>query len=415
MQIMNNFRSSMPKYLDERQRWDSYEALIANDSIVMPDGFNVYCELEQTWYQLSTTNSNDISTYVWTEVGSGSDSSAIVTLTKSEYDALDEKDPNTYYILTDIGFMYKGTTKVFENYTTFSNTPIGTIMPFAGTKAPNGFLMCDGSAVSRTYYCELFDIIGTAYGEGDGTTTFNVPDLRETIPVGAGTNSTHTITAHDEYALGEFKDDQTQGHSHSYTYDGVKSVLASASGTDKNVPTVVPTTDTTNDIIAFGENGEPRVGTVTHGKQLGVNYIIKARHTNEGIDTNNDSIIVIESKVEGVYIEESGIFAVEKEFLDIVPSGYQAIGIIGIETTDSDIYINSYSITDFKSKWKVVLTNRTSVAKTFDVVVSLMLKCDIIPTTVSEQGKVTLRLRSTEPETKTLGDIWLTNPRVGER
>ena len=95
MQIMNNFRSSMPKFLDERQRWASYEALVANDSIIMPDGFNVYCELEQTWYQLSTTDSSDISTYTWTEVG-GASGPSIVSLSAAEWGALVEKDPNTY-------------------------------------------------------------------------------------------------------------------------------------------------------------------------------------------------------------------------------------------------------------------------------------------------------------------------------
>lgn len=54
----------------------------------------------------------------------------------------------------------------------------GVIFPFAGTVAPNGFLLCYGQAVSRTTYAALFATIGTTYGAGDGSTTFNVPDLR---------------------------------------------------------------------------------------------------------------------------------------------------------------------------------------------------------------------------------------------
>lgn len=54
----------------------------------------------------------------------------------------------------------------------------GVIFPFAGASAPAGFLMCDGSAVSRTTFAALFTAIGTAFGVGDGSTTFNVPDLR---------------------------------------------------------------------------------------------------------------------------------------------------------------------------------------------------------------------------------------------
>lgn len=56
--------------------------------------------------------------------------------------------------------------------------PTGAYIPFGGTSAPSGWLLCDGSAVSRTTYAALFAVIGTAYGTGDGATTFNVPDLR---------------------------------------------------------------------------------------------------------------------------------------------------------------------------------------------------------------------------------------------
>ena len=58
----------------------------------------------------------------------------------------------------------------------YVDTPLGTIIPYGGTVAPTGFLVCDGSAVSRTTYAQLFAVIGTKYGEGDGSTTFNLPD-----------------------------------------------------------------------------------------------------------------------------------------------------------------------------------------------------------------------------------------------
>lgn len=60
----------------------------------------------------------------------------------------------------------------------------GTVLPFAGTTAPSGWLLCYGQAVSRTDYANLFAIIGTTYGAGDGSTTFVVPDLRGRIPAG---------------------------------------------------------------------------------------------------------------------------------------------------------------------------------------------------------------------------------------
>ena len=57
--------------------------------------------------------------------------------------------------------------------------PAGFILPFAGTSIPEGWLICNGAAVSRTEYAALFSAIGTKWGEGDGSTTFNLPDLDE--------------------------------------------------------------------------------------------------------------------------------------------------------------------------------------------------------------------------------------------
>lgn len=73
--------------------------------------------------------------------------------------------------------------------TNFSDAPVGAIFPFGGTDIPVSFLLCDGSAVSRTDYEDLFNVIGTAFGTGDGSTTFNLPDLRGEFLRGAGTNS----------------------------------------------------------------------------------------------------------------------------------------------------------------------------------------------------------------------------------
>lgn len=69
----------------------------------------------------------------------------------------------------------------------YTDTPIGAIVPYGGNTAPSGFLICDGSAVSRTTYSDLYAVIGTKYGPGDGSTTFNLPDGvsgAELYPVG---------------------------------------------------------------------------------------------------------------------------------------------------------------------------------------------------------------------------------------
>lgn len=60
----------------------------------------------------------------------------------------------------------------------------GMIFDFAGANAPDGFLFCAGQAVSRTTFARLFAVIGTTFGTGDGSTTFNVPDLRGRVVAG---------------------------------------------------------------------------------------------------------------------------------------------------------------------------------------------------------------------------------------
>ena len=72
--------------------------------------------------------------------------------------------------------------------TLWADSPIGSILPYGGTSAPSGWMICDGSALSRTTYSELFAVIGTSFGSGDGSTTFNIPDLRGEFLRGAGTN-----------------------------------------------------------------------------------------------------------------------------------------------------------------------------------------------------------------------------------
>lgn len=81
--------------------------------------------------------------------------------------------------------------------------PAGIVIPFAGNTAPQGYLLCDGSAVSRDTYSALFTAIGTVYGAGDGSTTFNVPDLSGRVVLGVsqshalgttGGEETHTLT-----------------------------------------------------------------------------------------------------------------------------------------------------------------------------------------------------------------------------
>lgn len=74
-----------------------------------------------------------------------------------------------------------------------SGFPVGSITAYGGTTAPTNWMICDGSAISRATYADLFDTIGITFGAGNGTTTFNIPDLRGRFPIGkaaSGTGST---------------------------------------------------------------------------------------------------------------------------------------------------------------------------------------------------------------------------------
>ena len=73
-----------------------------------------------------------------------------------------------------------------------SITPIGVIRLFAGSVAPDGWLICNGSTVSRSAYNNLFKVIGTTYGVGNSNDTFTLPDMRGRCPIGVGTGASLT-------------------------------------------------------------------------------------------------------------------------------------------------------------------------------------------------------------------------------
>lgn len=73
--------------------------------------------------------------------------------------------------------------------------PTGSVVSIGMSTIPSGWLECDGSAVSRTTYADLFAVISTTFGVGDGSTTFNLPDLRGRHPIGSGTGASLTARA----------------------------------------------------------------------------------------------------------------------------------------------------------------------------------------------------------------------------
>lgn len=157
------------------------------------------------------------------------------------------------------------------------------------TTAPSGWALCDGSAISRTTYSALFTAIGTTYGAGNGSTTFNIPDLRSRSPIGSGQGSgltsrtlgtnygaeSVTLTANQIPTLTSEK--QSANHTHSYSLVGSVGSPAAYGIVDNNT-TAKPNTITT------GNQSADHTHTITNSSQqptsilhptLAVNYIIK--------------------------------------------------------------------------------------------------------------------------------------------
>ena len=99
---------------------------------------------------------------------------------------------------------YEATKYDFDgaNLTGIEGIPTATIVPWSSASVPSGFLEFDGAAVSRTTYADLFAIVGTTYGAGDGSSTFLVPDLQDNVAVGkspgkalASSGGANTVTS----------------------------------------------------------------------------------------------------------------------------------------------------------------------------------------------------------------------------
>lgn len=97
-----------------------------------------------------------------------------------------------------------------EDVLALARVPAGMVMHFAGASAPSGWLVCDGSAVARADYADLFSAIGTVYGAGDGSTTFNLPDLRGEFL--RGLDSGRGVDA--DRALGSVQGEAYKSHTH---------------------------------------------------------------------------------------------------------------------------------------------------------------------------------------------------------
>ena len=173
-----------------------------------------------------------------------------------------------------------GTSVTLDNIANFT----GMIAPFAMTSAPTGWLTCDGTAVSRTTYSDLYTTIGTTWGSGDGTTTFNLPDLRGAFLRGTGSHGTSNMANGNDFAgpaVGSFENDQIQDHGHNIDkQDGATNDYLGGSSASYGLKTTYSSTYLGSTIgpvssTAWNGNGAPRVGDETRPFNAGINYCIK--------------------------------------------------------------------------------------------------------------------------------------------
>ena len=114
--------------------------------------------------------------------------------------------------------------------------PTGSVLPFAGASAPSGFLVCNGAAVPRDTYADVFTVLGglaSPFGLGDDSSTFNLPDLRGRVPVGLGNDSSAANNGtRDRGTKGG--DTRLQGHTHVVDASGSGTTLGSNSTLNHN-------------------------------------------------------------------------------------------------------------------------------------------------------------------------------------
>jgi len=175
--------------------------------------------------------------------------------------------------------------------------PPGIVLPYGGSSAPTGFLLAQGQAVSRTSYAPLFAVLSTTFGIGDGSTTFNLPDLRQKFPIGtaaSGTASTlgGTGGAIDHTHTGASHTHTGPSHTHTQGASGNASVGAANGSTGTsglysydNLPDASPTSNSkahTHSAPATGAAGTAASGSTTPATGGGnnppfltINFIVK--------------------------------------------------------------------------------------------------------------------------------------------
>ena len=169
-----------------------------------------------------------------------------------------------------------------------ASLPSGTVVPFAGTSAPTGYLLAQGQAVSRSTYSDLFSAIGTTYGSGDGSSTFNLPDLRGRVVAGKddmGGSSANRLTDQTGGLNGDTLGDTGGSETHTlteaqlaaHTHGAGSYTAAFPSGNNSSGGQGNTGSNTTTNLTVSGTSGSTGSGSAHNNVQptIILNYIIK--------------------------------------------------------------------------------------------------------------------------------------------
>ena len=236
-------------------------------------------------------------------------------------------------------------TKYIPNNVLGVSAPVGTLITQYKKVPMSGYLYCDGSTFDENNYPALYMYLGTNV----------LPDYRECVMVGAEQNTTDTITTHDVYGEGEFKDDQIQEHKH---YSKMFSVTQ-GQNTGANIA------DYTTDINDNSSNSRytlnvanARTGETTHGKQKAVYVYIKAT---SGLAENQQENVL--NDVKG-YVDNSNSYSTEEvktggKWIDGKPIYRKTLVFTNITLTSTPTQIGTTDIpiTNITKTEELVLKN----------------------------------------------------------